>query len=210
MQVFTTQMVQALSDQQYQQVGGSWRLDRDVLPLVIYSERLFSTSQYGVGVVFGGPGQRLGADGADGVLQMGQRYLAGSNSFYYDLSSGEEQSQFENDFIRLTLKVADRFTEPHAVVDALLKREIESSAYRDTEGPAKAALEVAYAYGVQEHVLDDIRGFLHVISRDPVVYEDLAAVARESPDRFPGLPRLMRDIDPPSEARGRIGRWFKR
>lgn len=210
MKVFTAEMTKALRVRGFTEDGGSWRLSRDVLPLLVYDERMFAGPKYGIGIYFGGASRRLGRDGAEAVLQVGQRFMAGERDFYYDLSDPKERRQCEADFFRFTLWVVDQLTDPATVVRALLRGQVTSATYRDAAGPVKAALDVAGAYG-QSDLLPEIEDHLRHICTDGRVYEDLLHVVSDWPDRFPWLNDMMHRVPPPLPSKSRKPRsWFRR
>lgn len=209
MKVFNAQMRQALIERGFVEDRRPWRLDREALSLLIYDEKAVG-AEYGIGVFFGGPAQPVNRDGSYAVLQVGQRFLAGERSFYYDFSRDVEKTRCERDFFLFTLPLIDRFVEPKQLVGGILRGEVPSALYRDAAGPAKAALDVARAYGLGD-VTSDIEEFLRKVSQDREVYEGLVSVARDWPDRFPELGALMQHISPPPAAPRRLrNRWFGR
>jgi hypothetical protein len=208
MKTFTAAMQAALSERGVLREGAMWRLDRTVLPLVIYQDKNPHGPYFGVGVHVGGPGQRLAReDGA--VVTVSQRMSAGGPDFFYDFSQPDALDLCERDFFAATLPLID-LADPTQLGHALLLGDYLTVQYGSRPwGGLFAALEVGDAYGL-ESLMPEIAQRLYEVTRDPAAYEEIETVARDWPDRVPGLGRMMATIPPPPSQPPRARGWFDR
>ena len=212
MKTVTPRMRDALKDRGFVRDGHVWRLDRAVLPVVVYQDKYPWGPDFGLGVSLGGPGQRLDRN-EGGVVTVGQRFSAGGPDMFYDFGRPEEaQALCERDFFAVTIPLID-LTDPQDLARALLHGRFQSVYFFPrSEGSVYAALEVADAYG-EEGLMPEIAQRLHELTRNPDVFDRVVGTARSQPDRIPRLASMIATIpSPPTPLQGRtpsrMPRWF--
>ena len=208
MKKFTAAMQAALSERGVLRDGAMWRLDRTVLPLVIYQDKNPHGPYFGVGVHIGGPGQRLARDDG-GVVIVSQRSSAGGPDSFYDFSHPDAHHLCERDFFAATLPLID-LADPTQLAHALLRGDYRTVHYGSRPwGGVFAALEIGDAYGL-DSLMPEIAHQLHEVTRDPAAYDEVVTVARDWPDRVPGLGRMIATIPPPPSQPPRARGWLDR
>lgn len=207
----TPRMRDALKNRGFTRDGHVWRLDRPVLPALIYQDKNPWGPYFGLGVSLGGPGERQGRN-EGGVVTVGQRLSAGEPMFYDFGKPEEAQALCERDFFAVTIPLID-LTAPDDLARALLQGRFQSVHFSPRpEGSVYAALEVADAYGL-EGLMPEIAQRLHEVTRDPDVYDQVVGTARSHPDRIPRLAGMIAAIPspptpPPDRTPSRTPRWF--
>ncbi|WP_143278471.1 hypothetical protein [Blastococcus haudaquaticus] len=208
METFTAAMQAALSEGGVLREGAMWRLDRTVLPLVIYEDKNPHGPYFGVGIHVGGPGKRLAREDG-GVVTVSQCTSAGGRDFFYDFSKPDAQHLCEQDFFAATLPLIG-LADPTQLGQALLRGDYLTVHYGSRPwGGVFAALAIGDAYGL-ESLMPEIAQRLHDVTRDPAAYEEIHTVARDWPDRVPGLGSMIATIPPPPSQPPRARGWSDR
>lgn len=212
MKTLTPRMEQALKERGFIRDGHVRRLDRPVLPALIYQDKNPWGPWFGPGVSLGGPGERLTKD-EGGVVTIGQRISAGGKEMHYDFSKPEEaQKLCERDFLAVTVPLLD-LTDPAELCRALLRGSFQPVHYWPrVEGGVYAALQVAEAYGL-DGLMPEIGQRLQEVTRDPEVYDSVVGTVESYPEWLPRLVEMVATLPSPPAAPQRSSptqtpRWF--
>lgn len=218
MKTLTPRMEQALKERGFIRDGHVRRLDRSVLPAVIYQDKNPWGPWFGLGVSLGGPGEQLGID-EGGVVTVGQRLSAGGQ-MHYDFSDPEEAQELcERDFFAVTVPLLD-LIDPAELGRALLRGTFQPVHYWPrVEGGVYATLEVAEAYGLEE-LMPEIGQRLQEVTGDPEVYDSVVGTVESYPDWLPRLagmvaalpspPASPQEQRRPTQTPRRFGLWGRR
>jgi hypothetical protein len=199
--VVTAAMAEALSERGFVQRKRRWVLLRPDLPVEVYDEKARFGPEYGIGVLFGGPGIRSNVD-ENACLQVSQRESAGKRlGFYYDFSDPEEPPRCERDFFAVTVPLLDRFATPQELARGLLEGEVTPSINADAASRPLAAWNVIRAYSL-DHLQPQLWEEFRRAAEDRIAYERLVGLVESWPEDYPGLTEFMATVPVPPASLG--------